>query len=209
MKKVVGIILSCVLILAGCSVQNSPLQDSNTSGQNSSQKDENSMKDIQKLIDIPGYVTIDGVLACAEAWLKKEEGLTPFFDMEEDELSWLSTPFMNQYVKKKWVKRLNNGDVIIIISTRDLDDDKEQYEEYVMENVRDFADSLGARSSIEINSRYTRIVVAKGYLETIVDAILRGETGHWLEDDEANIIFPSPPGDSNTQDKPGGEETDL
>jgi hypothetical protein len=163
------------------------------------------MKDIQKLIDIPGYVTIDGVLACAEAWLKKEEGLTPFFDMEEDELSWLSTPFMNQYVKNKWLKRLNNGDVIIIISTRDLGNDKEQYEEYVMNNVRDFAHSLGASSSIEIDSRYTRIVVAKDYLETIVDAILRGETGHWPEDDEAKMISPNPPGESNAQDTPGSE----
>lgn len=106
MKKVLGIIVSCIFILAGCLVQNSPLKDSNMSAQNSSQKDENSMKDAQKWIDIPGYVTIDGVLACAEAWLKKEEGLTPFSDMQEDELLWLSMPFMSQYVKRNGLKGL-------------------------------------------------------------------------------------------------------
>jgi len=74
-----------------------------------------------------------------------------------------------------------------------------------MENVRSFADGLGAESSVEIDPRYTRIVVSKGHLETIVDAIISGERGYWPEDDETKIIPPEQPGETNAQDTPGSE----
>ena len=127
----------------------------------------------------PDYVTIDGIVGCAKAWLEKEQGLTPLTDIGEDELPWLSDPIIKQYAYKIRALRLNNGDMFIIIGTNDLGDDIEQFEAFVTKHVNDLAESLDAESNVTIYSRYTRSAVSKSHMSEILNAILSAEQDCW------------------------------
>ena len=178
-------ILVAILLLAGCSAQNSQPSptitlSSDYISNNIQPEEDDVVKKTEELIEMyPGYVTIDGIVGCAEAWLEKEQGLTPLTDIGEDELPWLSDPIIKQYAYKIRALRLNNGDMFIIIGTNDLGDDIEQFEAFVTKHVESLAENLDAESYITIYSRYTRIAVSKSHMSEILNAILSAEQDCW------------------------------
>jgi len=89
-------VLMLVIAFAGCApgndLQGSSVLPNDNSMPNIGQEAENTVSETEELY--PGYITIEGVIGSTKAWLEKEEGLTPFSDIEEGRITWLKTPYI-------------------------------------------------------------------------------------------------------------------
>ena len=90
MKKALCILLACIIIIGGCSIQSTTPD----AGEPAAMEEKETQETDESY---PGHVPMGTVIACAEAWLEKEQGLTPFADIDKAELTWLDGSFIQQY----------------------------------------------------------------------------------------------------------------